>query len=361
MINKFCLYLAATGLLTYQRYLLCSKKLDHFSDLWKIYSVGKLYALGFSEKSAEIFIAKKRSMDLNYIENEFLKSKTSLVSIEDANYPRLLKQISDPPVFLFVKGRIYPEEDCLSVVGSRKLSSYSIQVAKKIIPDLCRYFCIVSGLAYGADSLAHKLALENKTRTIAVIASGHNHIYPASNTNLSNEIIKRGGAILSEYFPDTLPASYRFPVRNRIVSGLSRGTLILAAALKSGSLITARLALEQNREVFAVPGDIFNPANSGANVIIQRGEAKLVYQAIHLLEEFGITSESEKNIQKNIQQSTLSDLESKILDLVDQGFSEPDSIAENLGIGIKKITSCIIDLELKSLVFLSSSGQILKK
>ncbi|MFH0840688.1 MAG: DNA-processing protein DprA [bacterium] len=180
-----------------------------------------------------------------------MEENIKTINISDPDYPALLKQIHHPPYQLYYLGDIKKLNNCLAVVGSREHSEYGQQVTKRLISGLLNEskVVIVSGLARGIDALAHWSALENGGRTIAVLGSGFNHLYPPENYNLAQRIIQQGGCLLSEYAPDTPPAKHHFPARNRIISGLCWGTLIIEAAASSGSLITGRYALEQNREV----------------------------------------------------------------------------------------------------------------
>lgn len=195
------------------------------------------------------------------------------VKIKDKNYPLLLKEIYNPPQILYYLGSLKAnEQKPLAVVGSRKISPYGEKICKFLIEKLARAgLTIISGLALGVDGLAHQIALENKTKTIAVLGSGLNVIYPPVHKNLAKKIIKANGAVVSEYPPFTQPSKLTFPARNRIIAGLSLGVLVIEAQKKSGALITARLALEQGREVFAVPGSIYNKNSDGCNLLIKMG------------------------------------------------------------------------------------------
>ncbi len=199
------------------------------------------------------------------------------VTIFDKNYPKLLRQIYDPPQVLYYKGEILPsDENAIAIVGSRNMSRYGQNVTEQFTKFLVRAgLTIISGLAKGVDKQAHLSAIENKGRTIAVLGSGLNHIYPYENKDLAQEIIKCG-ALISEFPPDCPPLPGNFPLRNRIIAGLSRAVLITEAAQKSGSLITARLAVEAGKEVFVVPGS--------SNDLIEKG-AKAVFHPEEILEE----------------------------------------------------------------------------
>jgi DNA processing protein len=204
----------------------------------------------------------------------------------DNNYPENLKKIDNPPLALFVKGQIKPQDSlAIAVVGSRRMSSYGMRITQKLVTDLVKKkITIVSGLARGIDTVAHQTTLEAKGRTIAVLGSGLENIYPPENKSLVEKIIKGHGAVVSEFPPNQLPAANNFPARNRIIAGLSLGTLVIEGAIKSGSLITARWAAEQGKEVFAVPGAIDAIGSQAPLFLIKQG-AKAVEKVEDILEE----------------------------------------------------------------------------
>jgi DNA processing protein len=214
-----------------------------------------------------------------------MEGQVKTVSLNDADYPRWLRQIHQPPQVLYYLGEITNLDNCLAVVGSRQHSEYGRQTTKRLLGGLLNQteIVIVSGLALGIDSLAHWAALENNGRTVAVLGSGFNHIYPQENHQLAKRIVEQGGCLISEYAPDISPAKHHFVARNRIISGICWGTLIIEAAIRSGSLITGRYALEQNREVFAIPGNIYSPTSGGTNNLIKLG-AKPVLSVDDILE-----------------------------------------------------------------------------
>jgi len=201
--------------------------------------------------------------------------------LDDGAYPPLLREIPDPPVTLYVRGRWAEclEAPCVGVVGSRRASTYGQNVALMLARDLAaRGVTIVSGLARGIDAAAHRGALEAGGRTVAVLGTGLDEVYPRDHRRLASEILERGGAHVTQFPLSTPPVAENFPYRNRVISGLSLGTLVVEASEHSGSLITARLALEQGREVFAVPGNITSRNSFGTNYLIKGAGAKLVQQ-----------------------------------------------------------------------------------
>ena len=216
-------------------------------------------------------------------EEELLKVRElggDVLNLDDGSYPYLLREIADPPITLYVKGNWQAcfDAPCVAVVGSRRCSTYGENASQMLARDLAANgICIVSGLARGIDSAAHRGAIEAKGRTVAVMGTGIGQVYPKDNAKLVDEILDTGGAIVSQFPLDTPPLSENFPYRNRIISGLSLGVLLVEASERSGSLITARLAMEQNREVLAVPGNITSKNSFGTNYLIKSG-AKLVQQ-----------------------------------------------------------------------------------
>lgn len=219
------------------------------------------------------------------------QAEATLVPAWDARFPRRLRRIYDPPVLLWMRGRLQPQDArAVAIVGTRRCSDYGRRLAHRFAGALARRGCtVVSGLAYGIDRAAHEGALEAGGRTIAVFGTGIDRVYPAPHQRLARQIASGGrGALLSEFPLGTGPDRGNFPTRNRVVSGLSAGTLVVESHAQGGALITARMAVEQNREVFALPGALTNSASVGPNRLIQRGHAKLVMTPDDLLEELNL-------------------------------------------------------------------------
>jgi DNA processing protein len=213
----------------------------------------------------------------------------SKIEIKDLAYPRLLKEIHDPPQELYIRGKIeILNRPGLAIVGTRKATAYGIKAAEEIVKNLPLGFVVVSGLALGIDTVAHRTALKKNIPTIAVLGSSvdDQSIYPRENAKLVYEIIAKGGAVISEYEPPSPPRKENFPKRNRIVSGLSKAVVVVEAPEKSGALITARCALEQNREVFALPGNVFSENSQGTNNLIKQG-AHPIISFKEIIEELG--------------------------------------------------------------------------
>lgn len=206
-----------------------------------------------------------------------IKKQCKIISFFDKEYPESLRQIYRPPLILFVQGDLdLLQEKIVSIVGSRKATVYSQQVLNKLVPNLVKdNLVIASGLAKGVDVMAHKAALKNKGKTVAVVGNGLNHFYPKCNYQVQEEI-RKNGLIISEYLPDTPPRPFRFPERNRILAGIADSVIVTEAKERSGSLITASLALQENREIFAVPGPITSDLSAGPNKLIEAGANPLI-------------------------------------------------------------------------------------
>ncbi len=272
------------------------------------------------------------------------KLNVEIITLNDENYPENLKEIPDPPPVLYVKGNLPVSKNSISFVGTRKFSSYGKYVTKKLIGEL-DHVNIVSGLASGIDTIAHQTALETGNMTTAVLGCGIDIVYPPENYKLYKKI-EEEGTILSEFPIGTKPSKYTFPQRNRIVAGLSYGTVVVEAPKKSGSLITAKLANEYGRIVFAVPTNINNPYGEGNNKLLKDGaypltSGKDIYNQIPYLERKEIY-----NLEIELE---ISDIEKKVLELT----YEPvhiDYIVQNTGVPLNEIMLVLFDLEMKDLI-----------
>jgi len=274
--------------------------IDYFSNLksaW-IASTSELIQAGLENKLAQEFISWRQQIDPEKEWEKLKKDKINFLSIKDEQYPLLLKQIYDPPAVLYYQGVLKKEEKYpLGVVGTRKMTFYGREVCEELVRELARHkITIISGLALGIDGLAHKITLKEGGRTIAVLGGGLDKktIYPKIHQSLANKIIENNGAVISEYPPGFYPTKYTFPARNRIITGLSLGTLVIEAPMESGALITAKFALEQNREVFAVPGNIYSNNSMGCNWLIKLGAKPITYVR-DILDEFDLAFENNKN------------------------------------------------------------------
>lgn len=277
------------------------------------------------------------------------KLNIGYITIFDKEYPKDLIEIADCPAVLYLKGRSEVlKEHSISIVGSRKFTSYGKRIAEKLSSELTKSgLVVVSGLALGIDSIAHEACLAAGGKTIAVLACGLDRIYPETNRNLADDIIKNGGLLVSEFPPGTLALKYHFPQRNRIIAGLSLGTVVVEAAKESGALITALLALEYNKEVFAVPGPIDSESSEGTNSLIQNG-AKLVTKTDDILEEINFEAKSLKD--KVLNDIPESEDEKTILKIINSEEITADKIMAESDLNIVQISSLLTIMEMKGIL-----------
>ncbi|MEQ1558702.1 MAG: DNA-processing protein DprA [Methyloglobulus sp.] len=328
-----------------------------FLKLLEIHTPAQL----FSESNAALSALGLKSDIIQAIKNpdwsivdtdlEWLGQNNNYVlTLEDSRYPDQLKEISDPPPLLFVRGNpdllSHPQ---IAIVGSRNPSTLGIETATAFALTLSQYgFVITSGLALGIDAASHQGALKAKGYTIAVAGTGLDRVYPARHLELATEIVKTG-AMVSEFPPGTLAKANHFPRRNRIISGLCQGLLVVEAAKQSGSLITARMALEQNREVFAIPGSIHNPLARGCNALIREG-AKLVETTEDILEEFHQYFQQDEKISSETLQTTLDLEQQTLLNRVMFSPTAIDKLVEESGNSVEVISSMLLILELQGYI-----------
>lgn len=269
------------------------------------------------------------------------------VSIKDWNYPKVLKIIKNPPQILYYRGELKPQESCFAVVGTRRYSNYGKDIASEIAGALSETgLTIVSGLAPGIDTFAHQAVVEKNKRTIAVLGTGvdENSIYPKGNIGLARKILENGGCLISEYKPGTPGSKFTFPDRNRIISGLSVGVLVVEAKVKSGALITASWARKQNKKVFAVPGSIHSLNSKGPHILIKKG-AKLIESANDILRELNLPSPDLERLIKG-----RSEEENLILGALKEEPLYIDKIIEKTKLSASKISSTLAILEIEGKV-----------
>ncbi|MBA2653680.1 MAG: DNA-protecting protein DprA [Gammaproteobacteria bacterium] len=286
------------------------------------------------------------------------KNNRFILTLADNDYPSLFREISSPPPLLFAHGNKplldYPQ---IAIVGSRNSSPNGREIAHQLAFELASLgLVITSGLAVGIDTQAHKGALQGGS-TIAVIGTGINVVYPQSNLTLAEEIVERG-LIISEFCCNTPPLAHNFPRRNRLISGLSLGTLVIEASLKSGSLITAQYALDQGRDVFAIPGSILNPRAKGCHYLLKQG-AKLVESVEDIVEELGCFYPIPPNSTlktPDFEEKRLDDDHRKLLECIDYEPTKIDIIIIRSEFSIQKVTSILIDLELINRVASTAGG-----
>ncbi|OGY32686.1 MAG: DNA protecting protein DprA [Candidatus Andersenbacteria bacterium RIFCSPHIGHO2_02_FULL_45_11] len=269
-----------------------------------------------------------------------------ILPASDSSYPALLTQIHKPPQQLYYRGDIslLNRPNMLAVVGSRKATMYGRQAIAKLLPPCIRSgIIIVSGMAYGIDSIAHRTCIELGAPTVAVLGSGvdDKSLYPRGNKTLAQEILAGGGLIISEYEPGTTPYLGHFPARNRIIAGITKATLIIQAAIRSGSLITSRLAMESNREVLAVPGPITDPACEGTNILIRDG-ATPVFTASDILSVFELSEATQSDLVHTALREDLQIIVSAL-------SATPlyiDDIAHETGVPITEVSAALVELEM---------------
>jgi DNA processing protein len=327
----------------------------------------------FSLSSSQLSELGLKSAQINAIQQPNIKQidatlkwlhsapENFILSLHDRRYPPLLHEIARPPMLLFGRG----DSGCLNrlqiaIVGSRNPTVMGQENARWFASELVKCGWVInSGLALGVDGLAHRGALEAQGQTVAVLGTGIEKIYPSRHKHLADDILQQGGCLVSEFAPGVPARSENFPRRNRIISGLSIGTLVIEAAERSGSLITARYALEQNREVFAVPGNIHSPLAKGCNYLIKQG-AKLVETVEDINEEFQNLSQyqperAEKNLQKSAIESLAIDL---LLDSVEFEVTLIDVVAQRSGMSMTEVMAKLLEYELRGLVASVPGGYI---
>jgi DNA processing protein len=307
-----------------------------------------LVAAGLDRRTARSIVTRRDAIDLDAEMAKLARSGVQALAPNSPGYPELLRESEDEPAVLYVRGEIRPEDRAaLAVVGTRKASAYGREATTRLVADLVRSnVTIVSGLARGIDTAAHRAALDHGGRTIAVLACGLDTVYPADNTGLAREILRRG-ALVSEHPLGVKPEASFFPRRNRIMSGLSLGVLLVEAGEESGAHITVRYALEQNRDVFAVPGSIFSPGSRGAHRWIQEG-AKLVTRAEDILEDLNLAVLGQQLELKAVVPAT--PLEQQIARLLAQQPAHIDEMVRQTGSPIAEVSSTLAMMELKGMV-----------
>ncbi len=336
---------------------------EFFNDWEEAYKAdGSVLAMaGIEPDIVDKFINHRQKINLEDEAAKLVKENIKIMTIADNNYPELLKQISKYPPIFYYKGQMeIADELCVAVVGTRKITNYGRTVAPYLIEPLLQTgVTIVSGLAYGVDGQMQQLAIQNHKRTIAVLGGGLDDkcLYPKQHALLAQEILDNGGALISEYPIGTPALKQHFVARNRIISGLSVATVIIECNLKSGSLITAKYALEQNRNVYAVPGPIYAEMSQGPNNLIKMG-AKLITQAGDILDDLNLKSLPE---QKQAQ-SEFGDnpIETQILSLLNFEPVNINDIIRTLGLETGAVTSALTFLEIKGRVKNLGAQQYIK-
>lgn len=323
--------------------------LDRFGSAeaaWQA-SLLSLAGAGLERRAIESLAKLRQETDPEAEWRRIDQQGVSVVILDDASYPSALREIADPPPVLYVRGELSPADDwAIAVVGTRRASPYGRQATERIVADVARAgVTVISGLARGIDTHAHRAALAAGGRTIAVLGSGVDRVYPEENRALADQIA-RSGAVISELPLGRPPDAVNFPRRNRIVSGMARATLVVEADFKSGAMITATQAAEQGRDVFAVPGSIFNPLSTGPHQLIREG-AKVVTDASDILEELHLTAVVEERATREALPSDPT--EAALLQLLSDEPVHVDDLTRAATLPSSTVTSTLTILELKGL------------
>lgn len=325
--------------------------LDYYGSLANAWQANEfeLQKIGFDRRAIKTFLKTRKEVNLDAALDRVQQAGVSLLTWEMREYPSYLREIPNPPPLLYYQGELREQDQwAVAIVGTRRLTAYGRQVTRDLTAGLVQNnITIVSGLARGIDAIAHKTAVDLGGRTLAVLGSGLDCVYPADNRTLAQEITQGQGAIISEYGLGVQPEAKNFPPRNRIISGLSLGVIIIEAGTRSGALITTNFALEQNREVFAVPGNINSPASQGPNKLIQEG-AKLVTNVEDVLEELNLHMVAERTAVQMVLPETAEEIA-----LYTQLSGQPthiDELSQATGLPSALVSSTLTLMELKGMV-----------
>ena len=322
----------------------------HFGDLAQAWhaSARDLEEAGLDRRSVDMIVARRPKISPDAEMEKLERFKVKAFTWRDDEYPFRLKEIYDLPPVLYVRGSLTQEDEwSIAVVGTRRPTYYGREMAEQIAADLARSrVTVVSGLARGIDACAHRAALDAGGRTVAIFGCGLDVVFPSEHVNLARQVMERG-ALVSEFPLGTRPKAENFPRRNRVMSGISLGVLVVEAGERSGAMITVRWALEQNREVFAVPGSVLSPASRGTNRLIQEG-AKLVTNSDDVLEELNLTMTTQDMDMKELV--PLTDVESLITQHLSSEPIHIDEVGRRCGLPIATVSSTLAMMELKGTV-----------
>lgn len=334
------------------------KVIEYFEDPKTAWDAGskEFLSLGIPRNVVSLFLEKRNTLNPEKYFQQISDSGIKIVSVFDKTYPKNLLQIYDPPTILYYKGSLDSINNrAIGVVGTRKITGYGKTVTEKFATELSQAgFVIVSGLARGVDTVSHWAAINAKGQTIACLGGGLNKIFPPENFNLSQKIADGFGAVITEYPPDYPSLAGNFPARNRIIAGLSLAVLVTEAAEDSGSLITANLAIENGKDVFAIPGPITSSLSQGPASLIKNG-AKLVTSVEDILNELGLEKVKNDDL-KNNSNLNLSDLEKIILELLVEESKHIDELVRQLKKPSFEISSALVKMEILGIVKNLGSG-----
>jgi DNA processing protein len=324
--------------------------LERFGDAesaWKA-APAELAGAGLSLKMIERLVALREKADLSRLWDQIQSKGIEVLTWLDEAYPQRLKEIEQPPPVLYLRGELLPEDTwAVAIVGTRRVTPYGRQVTEQIASFLAANgVTVVSGLARGVDAIAHNAALKAGGRTLAVLGSGVDRIYPPENRALAEQIFEHG-AVLSDYAPGTPPESSNFPPRNRIISGLSMAVVVIEAGETSGALITAEFAAEQGREIFAVPGNILAPQSKGTNKLIQQGALPLL-SASDIMQALNLTRVGQHKAARKALPAD--EVEAKLLTAMGEEPLHVDEIRNQTGLPVEKVSATLVMMELKGMV-----------
>jgi len=344
-----------------------AKLVAHFGSPREVFDAGRnaLQQLpGIGVKLANAIVTAESEIDIEHVLNHCRSNGISIADETSPGYPHWLSSIEDAPAIIYYQGEfLSPDAVAVGIVGTRHGTPYGIQQAESLAANLARAgVTVVSGLARGIDAAAHRGALEAGGRTIAVLGSGLLKMYPPEHQDLAEQIAQQG-VVVSELQPESPPRSGSFPQRNRIISGLSLGVVVVEASMRSGALITARLAMEQNREVFAVPGRVDNRCSKGCHQLLRDG-AKLVESVDDVLEELGPLAQPSQDAQgsmiDNARQLTLNPQEKIVLEAIERTATSIDSIVQSTELPVHRVLSTISVLEMRHFVHRISGNTVAK-
>lgn len=345
MNDDYLFLWAQWGILNLQQCRLTLRYFGDFKTAWEKVTPEFLHQMGMRADKVKRVWEMREKMSFKTLTDQLEQFRVQLHFIEDPTYPPFLRELETAPPFLFVRGKLPSFHRSISVVGTRDITSYGMQITEKLTRELSQEgFVIVSGLALGVDTVAHRTTVKNGGTTVGVLGSGVDVIYPQANYRLAQEIIDTGGAIISAYPLGTPALNYHFPQRNEIVAGLTKGTLVIEGGVKSGALITAKLALEYGRDVFAVPCNITNLALSGTNHLIRKSAAKLVENVDHILEDFSMKRAVSPQVQDFSQD------ERKVLEKLAREGKNLDQLMDETPFDIPRLSELIIHLTLKGAI-----------
>ncbi len=347
------------NILTKGRYDAIMQVYGSLDDAEKHVGEELLRGLGCKEETVRAALMRMEEFDVEQVQQEMDAHNVQCLTLEDEQYPRRLREIGDPPVFLYYRGDLsILDQPTVAVVGTRRMSQYGRRVAQDFVPTFVRAgLVIVSGLALGIDAEAAEETIKAKGKTVAVLGHGLSTIYPASNRKLSEMIVKSGGLLMTEFPMRMEPEKFTFPARNRIIAGLSIATVVLEAPEGSGSVITAELALEYNREVFAVPGQIFDSQYAGCHQLLRRGQAHIAVSTADVLEEMGVIAPSLSSQPVYQPQNSEEEAVLQILSSMPQSI---DSLAEKSRFSVGTLSATLTILELSGAVRNVGAGQWIK-